>query len=587
MKEARAMKEVRRHAVELCIVGGGIAGLCAALSAARRGVQTLLMHDRPVLGGNASSEVRMHISGSKRLLETGLVEELRLENAHANPEANWSLWDAVLFGKAIAEPNLTLLLNTTCQEAVMDGPRIAAVRGWQLTTYSWHEVEADCFADCSGDSILAVLSGAEWRIGREAADEFGEDIEPPVADGKTMGMSLLLEAREEMRPSPFVPFPWAHRYPDEKSLAHRPSHLPGQTNYWWIETGGAGDVLREAERDRDELVKIALGVWDHVKNTGDHAAANWRLEWMGFLPGKRESRRCLGDYILTQGDVHAGGRFPDIVAYSGWPMDDHHPDGFAHRGAATIFHPVPPTYGIPYRCLYSRNIENLFFAGRNISVTHAALSGTRVMATCALLGQAVGTAAALARRHRLATPREVGAHIAELQRWLMDDDATLPGLVRALPDVMRGAVLCGPTECEALLDGVERDEDGGRHAVALRPGESLTWRWPQETAFLGIRLVCDSDLGRTRDKSHLNMPTSWPLSFQLRRPPETLLPAFHIELEEGGVWRELHRTGENYQRLIQLQGDFRGSALRLTADAVRGATGANRIFAFDVTNDPH
>ncbi len=593
MKEARAMKEVRRHAVELCIVGGGIAGLCAALSAARRGVQTLLMHDRPVLGGNASSEVRMHISGSKRLLETGLVEELRLENAHANPEANWSLWDAVLFGKAIAEPNLTLLLNTTCQEAVMDGPRIAAVRGWQLTTYSWHEVEADCFADCSGDSILAVLSGAEWRIGREAADEFGEDIEPPVADGKTMGMSLLLEAREEMRPSPFVPFPWAHRYPDEKSLAHRPSHLPGQTNYWWIETGGAGDVLREAERDRDELVKIALGVWDHVKNTGDHAAANWRLEWMGFLPGKRESRRCLGDYILTQGDVHAGGRFPDIVAYSGWPMDDHHPDGFAHRGAATIFHPVPPTYGIPYRCLYSRNIKNLMFAGRNVSVTHAALSSTRVMFTCATTGQAAGTAAAIAIREKCTPAGVYDHHIAELRQTLADDDSYLPWFTRAIPELSQTARLTASEgDPEPLRNGIDRpvrDASGAwnDNSWTGAPGSWVQYEFNAPAHVTLARFTFDSDLNRKGQGAasthwEKNILSNYPLHQPPRTVPHTIVKSFRIEARgEDGSWQTIFREENNYQRLVKVPLDATTTAIRFVPESTWGADSC-KLFAFEV-----
>ena len=149
---------------------------------------------------------------------------------------------------------------------------------------------------------------------------------------------------------------------------------------------------------RDELLKIAYGLWDYVKNAPENKAknANWRLDWVGILPGKRESRRYLGDVIMTQNDVSAGGHFRDIVAYGGWQMDDHDPRGFYSKGHPNVNYPAPCPYGIPYRSLYSRNVSNLLFAGRNISVTHWALSSTRAMGTCAIVGQAVGTAAYLA-----------------------------------------------------------------------------------------------------------------------------------------------------------------------------------------------
>lgn len=575
--------KVIEHEVEFCIVGGGIAGLCAALAASRRGVKTLLMQDRPVLGGNASSEIRMCISGSKTLLETGLVEELRLENVYRNPEANYSVWDGVLFGKAYMEPNLTLLLNTSCQSLTMDGNRIRTIRGWQLTTYTVHEVRAEFFADCSGDSIVAALSGAEFRIGREAASEYGESIEPEVADHKTMGMSCLIQARETERECRSVPMPWAYQY-DEEALSHRQSHRLGVTNFWWLETGGSGHVLEEAEKNRDELLKISFGVWDHIKNHCTlYDSRNWTLEWIGFLPGKRESRRCIGDHIMTQNDVRNGGKFDDIIAYSGWPMDDHHPDGFYYKGAPTIYHQAPEIYGIPYRCIYSRNIDNLFFAGRNISVTHAALSGTRVMACCAQLGQAAGTAAALALTKGMKTPREVGSVIRELQAALMEDDATLPGLTRSIPELTRAATLSGGDGCEALLDGVEREEDGQTHSVSLAPGDSVIYRWQAMQNIQQIRAVFDSDLGRHRDKSHLNMPRFYRLGSQNYHTPETMIEAFHIEVaDETGSWREIHRTDSQYLRLFKLSGPFRATAVKLTVDAVRGNAPKNKLFSFDV-----
>ena len=351
------------HKTEFCVVGGGLAGMCAAISAARHGVKTVLMHDRPVLGGNASSEIRMWVCGAQGLnrRETGIIEEIQLENNYRNPLSNFSIWDSILYEKVRFEPNITLLLNCSCTDIEMDGDRIRAVKGWQLTTETRHRVEADLFADCSGDSILAPLSGAEYRIGREARAEFGEDIAPLAADKKTMGMSCEINVREYSTPQTFIPPVWAYSYPSDDDLPNR-EHDIRANHFWWAELGGEDDSIHDTEEIRDELLKVIFGIWDHVKNHGDHGADNLVLEWVGFLPGKRESRRYIGDYVMTQNDVCAEGRFEDIVAFGGWPMDDHHPAGFKHPGDPTVFHHAPSPFGIPYRSLYSKNIGNLFFA---------------------------------------------------------------------------------------------------------------------------------------------------------------------------------------------------------------------------------
>jgi hypothetical protein len=422
--------ETSIHETDLCVVGGGLAGLCGAVAAARRGAKVVLMQDRPMLGGNASSEIRMWVCGAhgENMRETGILEEIMLENLYRNPDMNYSIWDGILYETAKREENLTLILNCACEASEMDGSRIASVTGYQTTTQKRYEVRAKIFADCSGDSVLAPLSGAEFRMGREARGEYGESIAPEAADKKTMGMSLLIQAREFAAPSTFTPPEWANRYTKE-DLEHRVPDLknPGE-NFWYLELGGTRDTIGDTEEIRDELLKCAYGVWDYVKNAPENREINknWRLDWMGMLPGKRESRRYVGDQVLTQNDVRAGGHFPDVVAYGGWTMDDHDPRGFESGGAPNIFHPAPSPYGIPYRCLYSKNVGNLMFAGRNISVTHAAMSSSRVMATCAVLGQAMGTAAAIAIKEN-ATPRGVYEnHLDALQQALMDDDCYLP-----------------------------------------------------------------------------------------------------------------------------------------------------------------
>lgn len=561
-----------KHEVDFCVVGGGMAGLCAAIAAARHGAKVALMHDRPVLGGNASSEIRMHVCGAHgaNMRETGLVEEIKLENRRRNPSGNYSIWDSILYEKVRFEPNITLLLNCSVNalEMAPSGNRIRSVTGWQGTSETWHVVTASLFSDCSGDSILAPLSGAEFRIGREASSEFGEDIQPAEADRKTMGMSCLIQFRETDRPQPFIPPPWANVYATDADLLHR-HHQIQHTNFWWIEVGGEHDSIHDTETLRDELLKIAFGVIDHIKNRGDHQADNWAVEWVGFLPGKRESRRYVGDHMVTQNDVRAAGPFEDVIAYGGWSMDDHHPAGIHHPGQPTVFHPAPSPFGLPYRALYSRNIENLFFAGRNISATHAAMSSTRVMATCATLGHAVGVAAAIAAREKT-TPRGVyERHLAGLQQTLMDDDCYLPGRVREVGALARSArVTSSEGNAEPLRSGIDRPVGASINGWACQPGGWVTYTWERANALTEARLVFDSDL----HPNGLLMPSVYTLNQVVAVPPPTLAKAFRLEaLGADGTWKTVFETELNYQRLVRVPLAVTARALRLTVLSTWGA----------------
>jgi len=570
------------HKVDFCVVGGGMAGLCAAVAAARHGAKTILMQDRPVLGGNASSEIRMWICGAHgaNMRETGLLEEIELENLRRNPGPNYSIWDSVLYEKARFQENLTLLLNCACIAAEMDGSQIFCITGRQLTTEITHVIEAKLFADCSGDSVLAHLAGAEYRVGREAREEFGESIQPESADRKTMGMSCLLQLRETPEKNIFTPPDWAYTYETDDDLPLASHHVG--SNFWWIELGGDMDSIADTEKCKDELLCIAFGVWDHMKNRGspedaEHGADNWALDWVGFLPGKRESRRCLGAHILTQNDIEAGGRFDDVVAYGGWSMDDHFPAGFHYReGHPTIYHPAPSPYGIPYRCLYSRNIKNLLFAGRNISVTHAALSSTRVMATCAMLGQAVGTASAIAARDGL-LPSDVCVY--ELQQALMDDDCYLPWHTRKLPALSQKAKLASTAKnINNLRNGIDRPVGDHDNGVYFSHGEHAIYTFEQPEKITMLRFVFDSDLNRKIK----NMPCIYPLRETRWHTPDSLLRDFRIDIsEDGEQFTELLRVTGNYQRLVRIPVQARAKAIRFVPLRAWGS-GEMHVFGWDV-----
>ncbi|MBQ8814877.1 MAG: FAD-dependent oxidoreductase [Lachnospiraceae bacterium] len=524
------------HKADVCVIGGGMAGLIASIAAARNGAKVLLMHDRPVLGGNASSEIRMWIRGAagKENRETGILQEIEMENIYRNPTMNYSVWDSVLYQMVTQEENIELLLNCSCLSCEMDGDRISSVTGWQLNSYTFHEVRASIFMDCSGDSILADLSGAAYRVGREGREEFDEYGAAESADRCTMGSSVLIQARETDHPCTFIAPEWAYVYPDDESM-YLKNHDIKTTNFWWLELGGEQDTIRDAQEINEELIRVAYGVWDHLKNHGDHGMENWELEWIGFLPGKRESRRYEGAYILNQRDLEEGHHFDDTVAFGGWTMDNHSPKGLRYMGYSS--HHITPKvpYEIPFRSLYSKNVSNLMFAGRNISATHMAMSSTRVMATCSVIGQAAGTGAAIAVKYGC-MPAEVAAeHIKELQDILLEDGCFIPGLRRDCAGVEFPGL--SAEEAGILTNGWERPHDGVANTVTVAEGEDLAVQLLAEGKCL--RLVLDPDFSRE--------------SISNRSRYQKYAMRSHLELDDRGVSMPKHLMRSC--RLVQIAAD--------------------------------
>ena len=580
------------HQTELCIVGGGLSGLCAAVAAARRGVKVVLMHERPMLGGNASSEIRMWVSGAHGVgnRETGILEEIMMDNQYRNPDKNYSIWDSILLEKARQEENITLLLNCSCMDAEMQNGLIESVTGWQMTTQRFHKVCARLFADCSGDSILAPLTGAPFREGREARAEFGESIAPVEADCNTMGLSCLVQAEETETEQPFIAPEWAEKITSEKLIHREPDMSQVAENFWYLELGGQRDTIGETEEIAQELQSLAYGMWDYLKNDPAQRDKhkNWRLSWIGALPGKRESRRYIGAYTMTENDVLAGGDFSDEVAFGGWTMDDHHPAGFRTSQPPNIFHPAPSPYGIPFGTLYSAAIPNLMFAGRNISVTHAAMSSTRVMGTCALLGQAVGTAAAVAQKHGCLPEDVAKKHMDELQHMLQDDDCFLPHLRRAISPLCRSAVLEGDGEhLEALRDGIDRQREDDEHAWKGGRGDEITYRFQKPAHIRSVRLVMDSDLDREslpQNERALkrNLFHNRLLSNELSFVPPTLIKSYRLTAERADGSREtVLEVNGNHHRLRRHELDAENCiALTLTILDTWGRDEV-RLFAFE------
>ena len=594
------MLDKREIVCDLCVVGGGLAGMAAAIAAAREGIHVVLMHERPVLGGNASSEIRMWICGAhgRGNRETGIVEEIQLENAYRNPTKSYAVFDTVLYDAVRAEKNITLLLNCTCMDATVeqgefaDGrtTRITSVTGYQMTTQRMITVKATYFCDSSGDSILAPLTGADFRLGREAADEYGEDTDRTVADTMTMGMSCLIGVREADGPVPYVT-PACHTPVSEEDLAHRnPDLYRDVENFWYLELGGNRDTIGDTEILRDELIGIATGTWAHMKSDPRYRAEKFDLDFLGFLPGKRESRRLMGEYVVTQRDICDGRVFSDEVAFGGWSLDDHFPGGFYHHGAPNVYGKAPSPYSLPYRALYSKNVENLYFAGRNISMTHLAMSSIRVMATCALLGQAVGTAAAVATERGL-TPHGVYREaMNEVQEKLMQADCFLPSRRREISAICRAAELNAP---DTLRNGEDRAHrfygtEGVPAYAAACEGE-ISYRFPAAHV-ASVHIVLDSDLDRlTLDGSQCERTHGTRMVHRKDSPryhlPTTLCRAFTLYGEKDGERRVLLDVTENRKRCYHLPVDAELTGLTLVPHAAWGE-GDVPILSFDFNAKP-
>ena len=426
------------HQVDYVVVGGGIAGTCSAITAARAGLKVVLIQDRPVLGGNASSEIRLWILGATSHMnnnnrwarEGGVHEEILVENMFRNKEGNPVFFDALLIDKVWAEPNITLLLNTAVYQVEMKkGNQIKKVIAFCSQNSTHYEISAPIFCDASGDGILGFLAGAAFRQGAETTEVFGEKFIMPEDYGKLLGHSMYFYSKDAGVPVKYVPPSFA--------LKDIPKHIPrfkdiqrdsSGCRLWWLEWGGELDRVFDSEEIKNELWKVIYGVWDYIKNSGTFENVdNLTLEWASTIPGKRESRRFEGDYTLIQQDIVNQTHFEDAIAHGGWAMDLHPANGvYSTYHGCTQYH-SKGVYTIPYRSIYSRNIQNLFLAGRLISVSHAAFGSTRVISTGTLCGQAAALAAKICLANRI-TPKEVNEKkfVSELQRELIQTGHYIP-----------------------------------------------------------------------------------------------------------------------------------------------------------------
>lgn len=423
---------------DVIVAGGGPGGVPAALASARKGIKTLLIQNRPMLGGNGSIENGITFDGAAVYTpfarESGIAEEIRrLRDSDPGSRGDWT---RALEKLVAEEANLTIAYNShVCDTQMKDDQTIRSVTALNIRELTKTQYTGKVFIDCTGDAWLGYFAGAKYRFGREPQSQHNESLAPEIADTLTMSgcihgdkLKFFTETEEDVA---FTAPDWVPKLPITDAEFGRVITGNGARMSWWLEASNTYDDMWDGEQARDALMLVHLGYYDHLKNhwSKKERAKKCKFHFATIADGRRESRRLIGDYIFTQNDALNGSRFDDAISYSGWTLDIHHPEGIYSGAKGPLYCAVRVNQPqIPFRCLYSKNINNLLFAGRNISVTHIALGTVRVQNTIATLGQAVGTAAAMCVKMNI-TPRDIyREHIYTLQQQLIKDDQFIPGL---------------------------------------------------------------------------------------------------------------------------------------------------------------
>lgn len=592
---------------DFIVVGGGVAGCNAAIAAARGGVKVALIQDRPMVGGNNSSEMGVPVSGGSSIgkgREAGLNEEIGRISAY-NYHMKWASGAEHVLA---SEPNITVFLNSHVFKAETDEDRnITAVTAFNMIDGHHTRYTGDYFADCTGDGWLGFYAGAEYMLGRETKEIFGEEHAKDVADNVTMSGSLMqnsilgYQAIEMDEPVPFNAPEWVYDLRDNgDAYTSRPNFENGyRAGNWWTENHGRNDDLWDPEWARDDLILVSMSYYNWIKNYSPLAdkAARYQLTFIPITNAKRETRRLVGDHILVENDVVNRVIFPDRVGYFVWKLDVHHPDGIFSNGSPYDYESNISPASIPFRILYSKDIPNMFMAGRNVSVTHVTIGTARVQGTTGMMGQVVGTAAAMCARHKT-TPRGIyQSHISELQQRLLKDDITIPHLRNEdSQDFARTAKVTASSSQSTkegpqnAINGLTRPLDENMEMWIGKVPGNMWISDPNEQMPQWLEL----DLGENRKLNSVyltfdtNLKTkryvSWKFSPDERMPPECARD-YRIQYHDGKDWITVAEATNNYQRRrIHRFPTIESSKLRVVVDQTNGDSSA-RVFEVRVYNE--
>lgn len=550
---------------DVLVAGGGMAGICAAIAAARNGSKTVLVQDRSRLGGNASSEVKMHPLGvdSTRygFREGGILEEILLENAVRNPQNSWEVWDLLLYDKCISEPNLTLILDAFVYRAETESGKLKCVYARSDKTLNLYKITADVYIDCTGDSRMAMEAGAELMSGREGSSKYGEDeVVSTYPIGGHLCSSIMFTTRKFDRPMPFKAPKWAKKITANDLKFRDPRSCGFDYGYWFISHGGLSDTVRDNEVIRFELLSTVLGVWDYIKNSGKYPEADNRaIDTIGMIPGKRDSYRIKGIKVFKQFDIRGDWKKqPDSVGAVGWKLEDQPSGGFFDtKTPPAMPHRETPPFNIPLSILISKDFSNLMMAGRNISASHLAFSCLRVIKSCAVAGQAAGTAAAIASGKKI-QPSEIlndTKVLAQVQQTLLRDAQPILNLPNSDPaDLARSAkasasACSNSTSADNLLTGIFIDKPGSNEnkwqaPIADKPWVKIEW----ESARRISNVILNLDTGNRF--LTISLETKFAQTILRAPQPETLRDYNLVGILPDGSEKILAEMRKNHLKLV-------------------------------------
>lgn len=575
---------------DLIVVGGGMAGVCAAIQAARLGLRTTLLERELVLGGNANSTFKLHLEGanspSSYARETGIIEELEAdamhEGAFIEPSGNMygyfnSMFSDLLRRKC-TEAGVDLMLKTVVTGVETSNHRIIRLRAFDMMTHKEITMPVHQIIDASGDGIVALSSGADFRMGREAKAEFDESFAHDKADNQIMGSSLMFILRDTGRPIQYTPPPGTPVFKTQQEL---PMYSTSAWDphaklavIWTTEHGGHLDTMHDDRKIYDGLLKNVHGITDYIKNRGDFGAENFELFWISEFIGKREGRRFLGDHILSQKDLFEPRNFADAVAFGGRPVDLHEMSA-DHSQYKVIFHGKPPVYGIPLRCLYSRNISNLLLTGRLISGTHVALGSYRIMKTLSTTGQAVGAAAYMCAKKGISA-KQLASNPEELRQLLLKEDATILNAKNEDPhDLARSAKVTASSEISDspavnIINGINRQTAASptNMWISSQPlPQSIELDFGKSVGISCVQLAFDTDLNANRG-TDINMK-AYPVTAR----------NYRIQAYQDENWIDLASITGNYYRMRRHHfPEVRTAKIRVLVEADNGKNENARIY---------
>lgn len=545
---------------DFAVIGGGVAGVVTAISAARYGLKVAFVNDRPVLGGNGSDEAHISLDGvaHKGDHETGIIYEIKTIKECEN--LTWS----EAFDKAIkAEKSISLFENMLVDDVIsFNGAidRVHIVNTYDLKEYT---LAASYYCDATGDAWLGYYADALYHIGREAKHQYNEAFAPEIADGNTMSGCITkvvtdggdticsFWSQDVGYDVPFTSPDWAYKLPEGEKLGREPMYI--DRGEWWLETPNDYDDIWESEYVRDTMFRIATGYFDWLKNSWKDRSrvATYALRNLGTYNAKRESRRLIGDYIMTQNDFNGSAVFEDAVCYAGWNIDVHHVKGiFSGDGGSYALNEEVPVTPVPLRCLYSKNVSNLFMVGRCASVSHIGLGATRTQLTGATMGQAVGTAAFLCKKYDT-NPRTVGLqHIEELQQLLLKDGQYIPGIYNNdKKDIARTAKIFADSETENgkainIINGKTRPRDGQDYAwvSSSELPQSITLKFDEPQKINEIRITLEIPFNRY-NKGFMPQPER-----------DEMVTDFNVDVRTENGCKRIAEINNNYQRLVCIDG---------------------------------